>query len=105
MALCVSLSAADPTLTLVDAAKRTPPDSTPLYEGKVVVVSGQVSAKAIYIANYRHSLPIEERGHGLILETPGSMFRKVCSRRLGGSARADRAKVGYPGSSRFRESA
>ncbi len=71
--VCVSLQAADPTITLEEAASRKAPDYAPVYEGRNVVVSGQVSGRPIYIVNFVH-MAIQERQHGLILETVGSQF-------------------------------
>jgi signal transduction histidine kinase/CheY-like chemotaxis protein len=71
--VCANLPAAETTLSLGEVAARKPPDFTPVLEGHNAVVSGQVSGRAVYIANYVH-LAIQERGHGLILETVGPMF-------------------------------
>src|SRR6478736_212508 len=70
--LCVS-AAADPTISLEDAAARKPPDFNPLYEDRSVVVTGQVSKTAVRVSGFFH-LPIQERGHGLVLEGGGAMF-------------------------------
>src|SRR5579863_1806503 len=69
---CASLQAVD-TLTLEQAASRKAPDFTPVYEGHTVVVTGQVSARAVHIVNFVH-MAVQERGHGLILETAGPQF-------------------------------
>src|SRR5450432_1366950 len=71
--VCASLASAESTLTLEEAAQRKSPDFTPVYEGRVAVVNGQVSARAIYNSTFIH-LAIQERGHGLILETVGPQF-------------------------------
>src|SRR5258708_5437771 len=63
----------EPTISLEDAAARKAPDFTPLYQDRVVVVTGQVSIKPVRITNYLH-VAIEERQHGLVLEGTGSMF-------------------------------
>jgi signal transduction histidine kinase/CheY-like chemotaxis protein len=73
LVVCAGLSAADSPLSIEEAASRKPPDFTPVYEGHTVVVSGQVSARAIHIVNFVH-MAIQERGHGLILETAGPQF-------------------------------
>src|SRR5438067_1073311 len=52
--LCCLPAAAEPTMSLEDAAARKPPEFTPLYEDRSVVVSGQVSSKAIRLTNYLH---------------------------------------------------
>ena len=63
----------EPTISLEDAAARKAPDFTPLYQDRMVVVTGQVSIKPVRITNYLH-VAIEERQHGLVLEGSGSMF-------------------------------
>jgi len=63
----------EPTISLEDAAARKAPDFTPLYQDRVVVVTGQISIKPVRITNYLH-VAIEERQHGLVLEGSGSMF-------------------------------
>src|SRR5262245_47868306 len=64
---------AEPTISLEDAAARKPPEFTPLYEDRVVVVAGQVSTKPIRLGSFLH-LAIQERGHGLVLEGTGNIF-------------------------------
>ena len=71
--LCPRLPAADTSLSLEEAASRKTPDFTPKYEGQNVVVTGQVSTRPIYIVSFVH-MAIQERQHGLILETSGSQF-------------------------------
>ena len=76
--LCIvaAASAADVPLSLKEAAARKPPDFSPLYEGRSVLVSGQVSAPPVHVPSFVH-LAIQERGHGLILETTGTMFDQL----------------------------
>src|SRR5438477_1302118 len=76
LAFCAASQAADTPLSLEEAAARKPPDFSPLYEGRGVVVSGQVSVRAIHVANLVH-MGVQERGRGLILETTGSMFDRL----------------------------
>ena len=76
LAFCAAVHAADATLSLEEAAARKPPDFSPLYEGRGVVVSGQVSTRPIHIPSYVQ-LAIQEHGHGLILETTGTMFDRL----------------------------
>src|SRR5260221_877260 len=74
LALLACASAApEPTLSLADAAARKPPDFTPLYEDRLVVVTGQVSKSAVRLPGFLH-LAIQERGHGLMLEGSGAIF-------------------------------
>jgi hypothetical protein len=73
LCLVAAASAADVTLSLKDAGARTPPEFSPLYEGRSVLVSGQVSAPPVHVPGFIH-LAIQDRGHGLILETAGTMF-------------------------------
>src|SRR5580704_3036470 len=73
LTFCATAHAADVTLSLQEAAARKPVDFSPLNEGRSVIVTGQVSARAIHIANVVH-LAVQEREHGLILETSGTML-------------------------------
>jgi signal transduction histidine kinase len=73
LVLCSALQAAPPALSLEEAASRKPPDFTPLYEGLNIAVTGQVSARPIRISDFFH-LPIQERGHGLMLEGKPPVF-------------------------------
>src|SRR2546427_7784880 len=75
--LLLSVSAAaQPTLSLEDAAARKPPEFTPLHEDRVVVVTGQVSIAPVRLSNFLH-VAIQERGHGLVLEGSGSIFDRL----------------------------
>ena len=75
LSLCTA-HAADTPLSLEEAAARKPPEFSPASEGRNVSVSGQVSARAIHLSNFVH-LGIQERGHGLILETTGTLFDRL----------------------------
>src|SRR5260370_18618930 len=66
-------AAPEPTRSLADAAARKPPDFTPLYEDRLVVVTGQVSKAVVRLPGFLH-LAIQERGHGLVLEGSGAIF-------------------------------
>ena len=70
------LLAAEPTLSLKDAAARKPPEFTPIYEDRAVVVTGQVSMAPIRLSNFFH-LAIQEGGHGLVLEGSGAVFDRL----------------------------
>jgi signal transduction histidine kinase/CheY-like chemotaxis protein len=70
--LCVP-AAAEPTVSLADAAARKPPEYTPLHEDRVVVVTGQVSIAPVRLSNFSH-VAIQEGGHGLVLEGTGAIF-------------------------------
>jgi signal transduction histidine kinase len=69
--------AADTPLSLEEAAARQAPDYSPKYEGRSVIVSGQVSGRTIHLATNIVHLGIQERGHGLILETTGTMLDRL----------------------------
>src|SRR3954470_16576951 len=69
-------AAGEPTISLQDAAARKPPDFTPLYDERSVVVAGQVSIKVVRFSTYVH-LAIQESGHGLILEGTGAVFDRL----------------------------
>src|SRR5260370_20586825 len=73
LCLVAAASAADVSISLKEAAHRKPPDFSPLYEGRSVLVSGQVSAPPVHVPNFVQ-LAIQDRGHGLILETTGTIF-------------------------------
>src|SRR5262249_58912483 len=68
-----SVVQASTSLTLEEAAARNPPEYSPLYEGRIATVSGQISVRPVRITNYVH-LAIQERGYGLILEGSGAIF-------------------------------
>jgi hypothetical protein len=77
LAFCATTQAADTPLSLQEAAARKPPDFSPQYEGRSVIVSGHVSMRPIHIAPNIVHLGIQERDRGLILETAGSMFDRL----------------------------
>jgi GAF domain-containing protein/CheY-like chemotaxis protein len=56
-------------LSLEQVGSRQPPQYTPAYAGQKVTVRGVVSAKAFRFPNYA-LLPIEESGHGAVLDFP-----------------------------------
>ena len=66
-ALCAT-SSAQIRLTLEQAGSRTGPDFTPVYEGKDVLVRGQVSAKPLW-ALESYYLPIQDEAeYGLLVQ-------------------------------------
>src|SRR5580704_10628225 len=76
LTFCATAHAADVTLSLQEAAARKPPDFSPLYEGRSVIVSGQVSARAIHVPNFFY-LAIQDHERGLILETTGTISDRL----------------------------
>jgi hypothetical protein len=61
----VAISAAQTPLTLQQAGSRVPPDSTPAYDGKDVVVRGRVSS-FLLLASDSHYLDIQnDAAYGL----------------------------------------
>src|SRR4051794_37303739 len=74
--LAAGVAWAEPTITLQEAAARKAPEFTLLHDGRNVVVSGQVSSKPIRVGDVLH-LPIQERGHGLILEASLRSFGQL----------------------------
>jgi GAF domain-containing protein/CheY-like chemotaxis protein len=77
LAAAALVGRADPTITLQDAAARKPPEYTLLYDGRTVVVSGQVSAKPVRMGGDVVHLAIQERGHGLVLEGAARVFSQL----------------------------
>jgi signal transduction histidine kinase/CheY-like chemotaxis protein len=75
-ALCPPALVAEPTITLKEASVRKPPDYTPLHEGKIVVVSGQVSIRPVPINEAFH-IAIQEKEQGLILEGSAATFGQI----------------------------
>lgn len=62
-------------LTLQQAASRLAPDWTPIYDGKEVLVSGQVSLRPIAVSTTLY-LPIQDQdAYGLLLEGSERQFR------------------------------
>ncbi|MGH9722409.1 MAG: hybrid sensor histidine kinase/response regulator [Bryobacteraceae bacterium] len=64
------------TLSLEKAGSRREDDFTPAYEGKPVIVTGQISRKPIPILDYVH-LAIQDRNEGLILEGKPPVFDQL----------------------------
>jgi GAF domain-containing protein len=58
-------------LTLEQATQRKPPDFTPVYAGQKVIVQGVVSAPALSFPDHV-VLPLEQSGHGIVLQSAGS---------------------------------
>ena len=97
---------AQPAITLEEAAARNPPEFTPLYEGRSVLVTGQVSSNPVRFADFLH-LAIQEGGHGLVLEgteapstisLPATGWKRVVESRNGAACRW----WCFPGSRPFR---
>lgn len=78
--ICVLLALpalAQTPIPLEQAGLRTSPDWSPVWEGKEVTVTGQVSARPIGPAGVR-SLPIQDgSAHGLLLEGTAQQFDRV----------------------------
>jgi hypothetical protein len=62
-------------LTLQQAGSRMAPDWTPVYDGKEVTVSGQVSAPPIWVSESLFLAIQDQAGYGLILEGSEKQFR------------------------------
>src|SRR5258708_34320176 len=69
--LCAS-AAPEPTLSLADAAARKPPDFTPLYADRLVVVTGPVPKALARLPGFPH-LAIQARGPALGLVGCGAL--------------------------------
>ena len=70
-------AAAQVRLTLQQASSRVAPDFVPAYEGKEVVVSGQVSAQPVLIT-YSYYLPIQDAAqYGLLVQGSEEKFRDL----------------------------
>ncbi len=64
-------------LTLQEAGSRLAPDWTPVYDGKDVVVSGQVSVRPLWASESLY-LPIQDQaGYGLLVEGSERQFRDL----------------------------
>jgi signal transduction histidine kinase/CheY-like chemotaxis protein len=74
--LCLTGFAQD-HLTLEQAGSRSGPDFTPVYEGKEVVVRGQVSAKPLLALNSYYLAIQDEAEYGLLLEGAAAQFNGV----------------------------
>jgi signal transduction histidine kinase/CheY-like chemotaxis protein len=76
LGLALALSAQTP-LSLQQAGSRLAPDWTPVYEGKDVVVTGQVSSRPLWASESLY-LPIQDRtNYGLLLEGSERQFQDV----------------------------
>src|SRR6266567_7174017 len=64
-------------LTLEQAGSRTSPDFTPVYEGKEVIVRGQVSAKPLWALDVYYLAVQDEAEYGLLLEAAAAQFNGV----------------------------
>ena len=77
---CLLLTPALPAqthLTLQQAASRMAPDWTPVYDGKDVTVSGQVSSRPLWASESLY-LPIQDQaGYGLLLEGTEHQFKDL----------------------------
>jgi signal transduction histidine kinase len=75
--LCMAALAAQTRLTLQEAGSRMAPDWTPVYDGKEVVVSGQVSLRPLWVSESLY-LPIQDQaGYGLLVEGSERQFRDL----------------------------
>src|ERR1700693_2741632 len=72
--LAVALSA-QTRLTLQQAGARLAPDWTPVYDGKEVLVSGQVSALPVWVSESLYLAIQDQAGYGLLLEGSDRPFR------------------------------
>ena len=78
--ICLGLTAgvaAESHLTLQQAGSRMAPDWTPVYDGKEVLVSGQVSAAPIRVSESLYLAIQDEAGYGLLLEGSERQFRDL----------------------------
>ena len=77
---CLLLTPALPAqtrLTLQQAASRMAPDWTPVYDGKDVTVSGQISFRPLWASESLY-LPIQDQaGYGLLLEGTEHQFKDL----------------------------
>jgi signal transduction histidine kinase/ActR/RegA family two-component response regulator len=64
-------------LTLEQAGSRSGPDFTPVYEGKEVMVRGQVSVKPLFALNFYYLAIQDEAEYGLLLEGAAAQFNGV----------------------------
>jgi signal transduction histidine kinase len=75
---CLSLTLTLPAqtrLTLQQAGSRMAPDWTPVYDGKEVTVSGQVSAPPVWASESLYLAIQDQAGYGLMLEGSEKQFR------------------------------
>src|SRR5271170_6926602 len=76
--ICLGLAAvlgAQTRLTLQQAGSRMAPDWTPVYDGKEVSVSGQVSAAPVWVSESLYLAIQDQAGYGLLLEGSERQFR------------------------------
>jgi signal transduction histidine kinase len=76
--LCLGLAtvlSAQTRLTLQQAESRLAPDWTPVYDGKEVLVSGQVSATPMWVSESLYLAIQDQAGYGLLLEGSDRQFR------------------------------
>ena len=64
-------------LTLEQAGSRNGPDFTPVYEGKEVIVRGQISAKPLWALDVYYLAIQDEAEYGLLLEGAAAQFNGV----------------------------
>jgi signal transduction histidine kinase len=69
--------AAETHLTLQQAGSRMAPDWTPVYDGKEVMVSGQVSAAPIRVSESLYLAIQDQAGYGLLLEGSERQFKDI----------------------------
>jgi signal transduction histidine kinase len=75
---CLSVAftlSAQTRLTLQQAGSRMAPDWTPVYDGKEVTVSGQVSAPPVWVSESLYLAIQDQAGYGLLLEGSERQFR------------------------------
>jgi len=75
---CLSVTltlSAQTRLTLQQASSRMAPDWTPVYDGKEVTVSGQVSAPPVWVSESLDLAIQDQAGYGLMLEGSEKQFR------------------------------
>src|ERR1035438_4064559 len=74
--LCLPAArSAQTRLTLQQAGSRMAPDWTPVYDGKEVLVSGQVSAAPVWVSESLYLAIQDQAGYGLLLEGSERQFR------------------------------
>ena len=69
--------AAETHLTIQQAGSRMAPDWTPVYDGKEVMVSGQVSAGPIRVSESLYLAIQDQAGYGLLLEGSERQFKDL----------------------------
>jgi signal transduction histidine kinase len=70
-----AICSAQTRLTLQQATSRVPPDSTPAYDGKDVLVNGRVSSLPLWVSD-SHYLPIQDdAAYGLLLQGSDRQFQ------------------------------